>query len=135
MDFCWWISFLLQRVLLITFRRKYLSDPTEDVRVATENLLADFLREIHDVTIISRQFEHHAKEKYRSSSTLAHRPDLENGHESESDRKSHQGSEPAVNHDVTSELDDQDIGCKCFSSQTSYTVTQLALSMDPRTRC
>ncbi|RXW24711.1 hypothetical protein EST38_g1195 [Candolleomyces aberdarensis] len=91
---------------------KYLSDPTEDVRVATENLLTDFLREIHDVTIVSRQFEHHAhaKEKYRSSSTLAHRHDPESGQEGESDQKSHQGSEPAVNHDIASELDDQDIG-------------------------
>jgi vacuole morphology and inheritance protein 14 len=41
--------------------RKYLSDPTEDVRVATENLLADFLRELRDVTFVSRQFELHTK--------------------------------------------------------------------------
>ena len=30
--------------------RKYLSDPTEDVRIATENLLGEFLREIVDIT-------------------------------------------------------------------------------------
>ncbi|KAF8969322.1 vacuolar protein 14 C-terminal Fig4p binding-domain-containing protein [Flammula alnicola] len=42
---------------------KYLSDPTEDVRVATENLLADFLRELRDVTIVSRQLEQHVKSK------------------------------------------------------------------------
>jgi len=37
--------------------RKYLSDPTEDVRVATENLLADFLREIRDISEIRRRRE------------------------------------------------------------------------------
>lgn len=42
---------------------KYLSDPTEDVRVATETLLADFLREIRDVSIVSRQLEEQAKAK------------------------------------------------------------------------
>lgn len=43
--------------------RKYLSDPTEDVRVATENILADFLREIRDVTIVQRRNEEQLKLK------------------------------------------------------------------------
>src|SRR5258708_3173347 len=34
---------------------KYLSDPTEDVQVATENLMADFLREIRGIAISNRQ--------------------------------------------------------------------------------
>lgn len=34
---------------------KYLSDPIEDVRVATETLLAEFLREIHDVSGVRKQ--------------------------------------------------------------------------------
>ncbi|KAJ8468744.1 hypothetical protein ONZ51_g9455 [Trametes cubensis] len=42
---------------------KYLSDPTDDVRVATESLLADFLREIRDVTIVQRRQEEQAKAK------------------------------------------------------------------------
>jgi vacuole morphology and inheritance protein 14 len=42
---------------------KYLSDPTEDVRVATENLLADILREIRDVTTVSRQLQQRLKSK------------------------------------------------------------------------
>ena len=41
--------------------RKYLSDPTEDVRVATETILADFLREIRDVSIVRRQLDEQAK--------------------------------------------------------------------------
>ncbi|KAG6817894.1 hypothetical protein H0H87_001726 [Tephrocybe sp. NHM501043] len=40
---------------------KYLSDPTEDVRVATETLLADFLREIRDVSIVRRELDSQAK--------------------------------------------------------------------------
>ncbi|CDO73780.1 hypothetical protein BN946_scf185015.g108 [Trametes cinnabarina] len=36
---------------------KYLSDPTDDVRVATEGLLADFLREIREVTIVQKRQE------------------------------------------------------------------------------
>ncbi|GLB34076.1 putative vacuolar protein 14 C-terminal Fig4p binding [Lyophyllum shimeji] len=42
---------------------KYLSDPTEDVRVATETLLADFLREIRDVSIVRRQLDEQASLK------------------------------------------------------------------------
>ncbi|KAI0920953.1 hypothetical protein AcW2_006075 [Taiwanofungus camphoratus] len=42
---------------------KYLSDPTEDVRVATENILADFLREIRDVTTVQRRNEEQLKLK------------------------------------------------------------------------
>lgn len=37
--------------------RKYLSDPTEDVRVAAENQLAEFLREIREVTIVRKHRE------------------------------------------------------------------------------
>ena len=37
--------------------RKYLSDPTEDVRIAAENQLAEFLREIREVTIVRKHRE------------------------------------------------------------------------------
>lgn len=36
---------------------KYLSDPTQDVKVATENLLADFLREIREVTLLQKRYD------------------------------------------------------------------------------
>jgi vacuole morphology and inheritance protein 14 len=42
---------------------KYLSDPREDVRVPTENLLTDILREIRDVTTVSRQLQQRPKPK------------------------------------------------------------------------
>ncbi|KAG6885610.1 hypothetical protein C0993_012357 [Termitomyces sp. T159_Od127] len=47
---------------------KYLSDPTEDVRVATETILADFLREIRDVCIVRRQLDEQAKGQTPSES-------------------------------------------------------------------
>ncbi|EJD01507.1 ARM repeat-containing protein [Fomitiporia mediterranea MF3/22] len=36
---------------------KYLSDPTEDVRVATENLLAEFLREMKEIAEVKKKTE------------------------------------------------------------------------------
>lgn len=35
--------------------RKYLSDPTEDVRVATEVVLSEFLKEIRNITAVARK--------------------------------------------------------------------------------
>ncbi|KAF9528014.1 vacuolar protein 14 C-terminal Fig4p binding-domain-containing protein [Crepidotus variabilis] len=55
---------------------KYLSDPTEDVTVATENLLADFLREIKDVTIVSRQLQQQTRPQPPSIDAMR-RPDIE----------------------------------------------------------
>ncbi|THH12251.1 hypothetical protein EW145_g93 [Phellinidium pouzarii] len=40
---------------------KYLSDPTEDVRVATENLLADFLRELRTIAGVQKRTEDKAR--------------------------------------------------------------------------
>lgn len=41
--------------------RKYLSDPTEDVRVATENLLGEFLREVREIAMVNKRREERAK--------------------------------------------------------------------------
>ncbi|KZT24580.1 ARM repeat-containing protein [Neolentinus lepideus HHB14362 ss-1] len=42
---------------------KYLSDPTEDVKNQTENVLADFLREIRDVTLVRKRNEEQSRLK------------------------------------------------------------------------
>ncbi|KAF5393194.1 hypothetical protein D9757_001237 [Collybiopsis confluens] len=47
---------------------KYLSDPTEDVRVATEVLLADLLREIREVSVVSRRSEKLARSTHDADS-------------------------------------------------------------------
>ena len=46
---------------ILKFCSKYLSDPTEDVRTATENLLADFLREMRDIAIVQKRSEDKAR--------------------------------------------------------------------------
>ncbi|KIJ13274.1 hypothetical protein PAXINDRAFT_177021 [Paxillus involutus ATCC 200175] len=58
---------------------KYLSDPTEDVRVATENILADFLREIRDISVLRQRREDVAEssEQRRSDEKL---PDITLSH-------------------------------------------------------
>ncbi|TFK20368.1 ARM repeat-containing protein [Coprinopsis marcescibilis] len=81
---------------------KYLSDPTEDVRVAAENLLADFLRELQDVTMVSRQLEHQ-RERQRALGDSIHS-------NLEGDARSYQGSDFAAKDDVASEFDDHDLG-------------------------
>ncbi len=53
--------------------RKYLSDPTDDVRVATERLLADFLREIRNVTIVQKQHQEALKAKREANALEASR--------------------------------------------------------------
>ena len=50
-----------------------MSDPTEEVRTATENDLADFLRELREVTAVNRINEEQAKDV--SAPTTARRSD------------------------------------------------------------
>ena len=54
---------LTYRVMLNFLHRKYLSDPTEDVRVATDNLLAGFLKEIKDIATVQKHYEEKAKQR------------------------------------------------------------------------
>ncbi|OSX59406.1 hypothetical protein POSPLADRAFT_1151047 [Postia placenta MAD-698-R-SB12] len=56
---------------------KYLSDPTQDVRVATENLLADFLREICEVTAVQQRSEEQLKAKREAAAEQSRRADPE----------------------------------------------------------
>ena len=60
-------------LLTVFYYRKYLSDPTDDVRVATEGLLADFLREIREVTIVQRRHEEQLRAKREATVTEASR--------------------------------------------------------------
>jgi vacuole morphology and inheritance protein 14 len=52
-----YVIFVLTPFLSYLPFRKYLSDPTEDVRIVAENLLAEFLREIREVTIVRKHRE------------------------------------------------------------------------------
>ena len=55
---------------------KYLSDPTEDVRIATENQLGEFLREIREVTIVRKVKEEQYKAREAEQADRS-RPDAE----------------------------------------------------------
>lgn len=54
-----------------------MSDPTQDVRVATENLLADFLREICEVTAVQQRSEEQLKAKREAAAEQSRRADPE----------------------------------------------------------
>ena len=103
---------------------KYLSDPTEDVRVATENLLADLLREIRDVTTVSRQLPQRPKSKTpaeslpRVETEVEVLPDLnlESAErallmlENDEQETSAHGSQTSARNAGSLEFDDRDIG-------------------------
>ncbi|RDB19828.1 Protein VAC14 [Hypsizygus marmoreus] len=101
---------------------KYLSDPTEDVRVATETILADFLREIRDVSIVRRQTEEQTKTKTARPAESLRRVDMPEklpeltmdttekaAFIADNDYQSSHDSEFAAKEDV-SNVDDRDTG-------------------------
>jgi vacuole morphology and inheritance protein 14 len=57
------------------FIRKYLSDPTEDVKVATEGVLADFLHEIQEITLLQKRKEDKARAAREAASVIVDKPD------------------------------------------------------------
>ncbi|KAJ7087383.1 vacuolar protein 14 C-terminal Fig4p binding-domain-containing protein [Mycena crocata] len=102
---------------------KYLSDPTEDVRVATETLLADFVREIRDVSIVRKRAEEKARSKRDSSSILRsdtggddRLPDFSvdqserSAFIAENDDQSNYGDESALKDEAATDVDYRDTG-------------------------
>ncbi|PPQ71095.1 hypothetical protein CVT24_009846 [Panaeolus cyanescens] len=95
---------------------KYLSDPTEDVRVATEGLLAEFLREIRDVTLVTRELEQAAKRKaplessHRSEVEGEKLPDINLENAERALYMLENEAQDQVHEDDTSDLDPNDTG-------------------------
>ncbi|KAF8897785.1 vacuolar protein 14 C-terminal Fig4p binding-domain-containing protein [Infundibulicybe gibba] len=104
---------------------KYLSDPTEDVRVATQHLLGNFLHEIRDISIVGRRFAEQVKSGRssepadsvkRPDTSLEKLPDLTlDGAEraafiDENDDQYDDDSESALKNDANSDLDERDTG-------------------------
>ena len=90
--------------------RKYLSDPNEDVRVATEVVLSEFLKEIRDITTVARktQGEEAVKrdataEESELSDQMQEDMPSSHGEEEEGDMGYPDGS--------TTDLDDRELGC------------------------
>ncbi|KDQ64426.1 hypothetical protein JAAARDRAFT_225710 [Jaapia argillacea MUCL 33604] len=102
---------------------KYLSDPTEDVRVQTENILADFLREIRDVSVVRKRSDDSVKPRRGDDSAeqgSRHEdqlPDITMSHSERAvflpenpDSMSPVNEEHALKDDSSSELDARDAG-------------------------
>ncbi|KAG8935769.1 hypothetical protein FRC00_010443, partial [Tulasnella sp. 408] len=54
---------------------KYLSDPIEDVRVSTENLLAEFLQEVRDIAIAQKRREDKLRKEKEAAARKEGEPD------------------------------------------------------------
>ncbi|EIN10503.1 ARM repeat-containing protein [Punctularia strigosozonata HHB-11173 SS5] len=87
---------------------KYLSDPIEDVKIATENILADFLKEIRDVTLTQKRMERN-KSRHTTSSTIPSVRPIANDETSRLDRGPFvaEGYEHEAEYDKNSLLKDE----------------------------
>ena len=90
--------------------RKYLSDPTEDVRVATEVVLSEFLKEIRDITVVARKTQNEQAPKREVAIEEAEPSDQTQGdttpihsEEDDGDANYPDGS--------NTDFDDRDLGC------------------------
>jgi vacuole morphology and inheritance protein 14 len=107
---------------VLTLGSKYLSDPTEDVRVATETILADFLREIKTITKVRKEVqETKIKQDLISAGTLANQEQempVENKEKAEESQAEFLAdSVPSVapsykDEQDQSSIDSRDVGCK-----------------------
>jgi vacuole morphology and inheritance protein 14 len=115
--------------------------------VATETLLADFLREIRDVSIVRRRNEEHAKTKTdKEQSEPIRRPDADKlpditmSHPEraaflqENDSNLSDSEEDAgFKDEIKAELDHRDNGGEVINTTTHF-FANIEVSMDPRPR-
>ena len=88
--------------------RKYLSDPTEDVRVATEVVLSEFLKEIRDITVVARKTHNEQAAKQETSVEGTELGDQEDTTPVYSEEEGDVNYPDGTNTD----LDDRDLGCQ-----------------------
>jgi vacuole morphology and inheritance protein 14 len=120
MAFCRYMSCSTSRCIIAdALTSKYLSDPTEDVRVATENILADFLREIRQVTSVRKRAEEQAKSKRDTAAADGELEDKDHSEETSqggfapgSMANSMADATSTYKDEQASDLDIRDIGCK-----------------------
>jgi len=88
---------------------KYLSDPTEDVRVATEVVLSEFLKEIRDITVVARK-THNEQAAKQDTSAEGTEPSDQNQEDTTPVYSEEEGD---VNYPdgTNTDLDDRDLGC------------------------
>lgn len=118
---------------------KYLADPTEDVRTATENLLADFLRELRDIAIVQKRAEEKARhmrelEAYEQARKADDRlPDITMTHP---ERAAFLPEGEANTADSSADADVKDIGSTALLQiKPSSEDADICLSSCSRSRC
>ncbi|KAF8663444.1 hypothetical protein AX16_001014 [Volvariella volvacea WC 439] len=89
---------------------KYLSDPIEDVRVATETLLGDFLREIHNVAVVRKRMEEDAKSKTSGAEDSIRRSEQNDIQEQGTVTDDHKTLAGEVDDELGSDIDEKDTG-------------------------
>ena len=89
--------------------RKYLSDPTEDVRVATEVVLSEFLKEIRDITVVARRAHNEQTTKQDTTAEGAELSDQ--NQEDTTPVYSEEEGEGNYPDGSNTDLDDRDLGC------------------------
>jgi len=91
--------------------RKYLSDPTEDVRVATEVVLSEFLKEIRDITVVARKTHSEQVAKREVAIEEAEPSDQTQGDTTPIHSEGDDGDVLSPDGSNT-DLDDRDLGCQ-----------------------
>lgn len=108
---------------------KYLSDPTDDVKVATENLLADVLKELKVIASLKKRAEEKAKlareaeQVRRSEAEKDALPDITMSHpERAAFIPEGDGFLPPYDGDSQAEHDPRDVGSTYFPHLHSFVV-------------
>jgi hypothetical protein len=94
--------------------RKYLSDPAEDVRVATEVVLSEFLKEIRDITVVARKT--HSEQPVKQEVAIEEtEPSDQNQGDTTPIHSEEEDGDALSPDDSNTDLDDRDLGCQRFS--------------------
>lgn len=91
--------------------RKYLSDPGEDVRVATEVVLSEFLKEIRDITSVARKA--HSEQAPKREVAIE---EVEQSSQSQGDttpiHSEEEDADGTYPDGSNTDFDDRDVGCQ-----------------------
>ena len=91
--------------------RKYLSDPGEDVRVATEVVLSEFLKEIRDITSVARK-SHSEQAPKREVAIEEVEPSSQSQDDTTPIHSEEEDGDVAYPDGSNTDFDDRDVGCQ-----------------------
>lgn len=122
---------------------KYLSDPIEDVRVSTENLLAEFLQEVRDIAVAQKRREDKLRKEKEAAAKKEGEPDV---NESALFTPDHGGAFIRGEDDEDEDMQGSDVGDDSYDRDTGgewlegemgihFEAAFCMSSLDPRSRC